>query len=153
MLHLGRARALSGDLEGGIALVEEAAATYEKAGSRMGLLEARTRLAEICVFAGRTEAASDALAAARLLEQTIGETPISAMIDRVEVTLEAGRSPERALALLGAAMDRARALGASFDLLVLLTLADRLDQGRTGEEADLLARELAVVSLVVLPER
>ena len=153
MLHLGRARALSGNLEDGIELVEEAAATYDKAGSRMGLLEARTRLAEICVFAGRTRAASEALTTARLLEHTIGETPISAMIDRVEVTLEAGRSRERARALLGAATDRARALGASFDLLVLLTLADRLDQRRRSEEADTLARDLGVINLVVLPER
>ncbi len=153
MLHLGRARALSGDLEGGIALVEEAAATFDKAGAPIGLLEARTGLAEICAFAGRTQAASEALAAARALEQTIGETPLSAMMDRVEVTIEAGRSPERVRNLLGAAMDRARALGASFDLLVLLTLADRLDQGHWGEEAGLLARDLGVVSLVVLPKR
>jgi class 3 adenylate cyclase/tetratricopeptide (TPR) repeat protein len=153
MLHLGRAQALSGDLEGGIALIQAAAATFEKAGIQMGLLESRTRLAEIYVFAGRAHEAAGALAAARLLDQAIGETVISAMIDRVEVTLSAIETPEGARDLLVPAMDRARTLGASFDLLVLLTLADRLDQGRWAEWAEDLARELGVVNLTVLPEQ
>jgi class 3 adenylate cyclase/tetratricopeptide (TPR) repeat protein len=152
MLHLGRALALSGELEDGLTLIEAAAVTYEKSSLPIGLLEARARMAEICTLAGRNAEAADAIAEARLLETKIGETPLSALIDRIEVTLEAGRSPERARALLGPAMERARALGASFDLLVLMALSQRLHEQHGDAEADLLAHDLGVVRLVVLPE-
>jgi len=152
MLQLGRAQALLGDLEQGIAHIETAAATFDEVNVPMASLEARARLAEVLAAAGRTVPALEALATARTHDEALGESPMTAIIDRVEVTLASRDDPDTARTLLGPAMERARRLGASYDLLVLLTLAERLGAGSGDSEADAISRDLGVVRLVVLPD-
>ena len=152
MMQLGRAQALLGDLDQGVVRIEAAVVTFDQVNVPMASLEARARLAEVLTAADSTERAVEALAVARALDAELGESPMTAIIDRVEVTLEAGRDPARARELLGPALDRARDLGASYDLLVLLTLADRLGMGDGGDEAAAISRNLGVVELVVVPD-
>jgi class 3 adenylate cyclase/tetratricopeptide (TPR) repeat protein len=151
MLHLGRARSLTGELDEGVALIEKAAALFDKVNVPIASLEAFARLAEVLYVGGRTQAANEALARARELDGALGESPLSALVDRMGVTLEADRDPDAARSLLGPARARAEELGASYDVLVLLRLEERLDPGSSSDAADELARQLGVVKLVALP--
>ena len=151
-LHLGRARALQGKLEEGIALMRAAAATFEDIQLLVGSLDAHARLAEALVFGDRAEAAT-ALAEARQTELALGETPLSALVDRIDATLAAAIGDrDRAAAMLDPGLERARRLGASYDVLVLLVLGERLGVVPETDEALRLTGELDIVELPVLPD-
>jgi hypothetical protein len=69
----------------------------------------------------------------------------------VELTLAVASGDEpRAVAALDDALARARAVGAKYDLLLLLALAEHLGFTDGAAERDELARELGVVDLVAL---
>jgi len=151
-MHLGRARVLLGDTEAGLDQVNAAIRQFADAGIQMGSLEARGHLAEVLAVAGRHEEASAALRAARSLERTLGESPVTSLLDRVEITLLSSSGREQsARGLLDAAVGRARSLGATYDLFVLLTLAQRLGCEDDDAERTSLSGALGIVNLAVLP--
>jgi hypothetical protein len=132
--------------------MRDAAATFEDIQLLVGSLDAHARLAEALVFGDRVEAAT-ALAEARQTELALGETPLSALVDRVDATLAAAVGDrDRAAAMLDPAVERARRLGASYDVLVLLVLGERLGVVQEPEEASRLTGELDIVELPVLPD-
>jgi len=153
MLHLGRARAFLGRYDDGVAMLRAAGAVFDDAQTLIGSIEARARLAEVSAVAGEIEVGAASLEEARELERTLGDTPFTALLDRVEVTLAvvSGDVP-RARAHLEDSLPRARGLGAKYDLMLLLALAQRLeiaDAELTSEQSELVA-ELGVVDLVAL---
>jgi tetratricopeptide (TPR) repeat protein len=150
-LHLGRARAFLGRYDEGAEMLRTAAGVLDDAHALVGSIEARARLAEVSAFAGEIDAAAASLDEARQLERTLGDTPFTVLLDRVSVTLAAvaGDAP-RAIAELEHSIARARGVGAKYDLLLLLAIAEHLGVGDGGRERDELARELGVVDLVAL---
>jgi len=151
-MHLGRARALAGDTSAGTEQIGAAARQFAEAGIQMGMLEARGHLAEVLVVEGDLSAADAALREARAAERSLGESPVSALLDRVEIAaLLAAGDLAGARRLLDGAIARARGLGATYDLFVLLTLGARAgDDGDDAERATL-AGALGIVDLVVVP--
>ena len=154
-MHLGRARAFLGDVDNGLETVRSAAATLDQAGAPIELLEGLCRVAEILVFAGRLPEAGAALAQAQDLEKNTEETHISSLVDRVELTLmiETGdllSARSRATAFL----ERARRVDASYDLLVMLTLLERLGVSSSApNEVAELTLNLRIVKLPMLENR
>ena len=141
-LHLARTRAFLGDYEAGLAMVQSATRTVDDARVLVGSIEARARLAEVSAHAGDVDRAAQALAEARELERELGETPLTILLDRVEVTLAAiVRDDRRLEARLPEALARARVEGAKYELLLLLELAARVGEGGDERErAELAAR-------------
>jgi class 3 adenylate cyclase/tetratricopeptide (TPR) repeat protein len=153
-VQLGRARVFRGDVDAGIAMVRSAVAAFDDIDTLTLSVESLAILAEVLVFAGQFVDAATTLAQGRALEQTLGETPISALLDRVEVTL-AVASGDRltAIARLDRSLDRARRMSAAFDSVVLTALATRIGvtdgiQGSPDIESD-----LGIVKLMMLPEQ
>jgi len=152
-MQLGRARAFLGDLDIGVEMERLAVTTFDEIGSVVECLEARARLAEVLVFARQFEEAQIVLTQARDLENAAEVTPLSSLLDRVALTL-AERSDDSATfrAQLDRFVDRARKLGATYDLVVMLALAGRLGAGEGDEEAVRLSKDLGVVKLAMLAE-
>jgi hypothetical protein len=151
LLHLGRARAFLGHHDEGVAMLRAAAGTFDDAQTLVGSVEARARLAEICAFAGHLDAGLAALDEARELERDLGETPFTVLLDRVDLTLAVRSGDEPcAVAQVERSIARARSLGAKYDLLLLLALAERLGIADSARERAELADELAVIDLVAL---
>lgn len=151
-LHLARTRVFLGDYEAGLAMLQAAITTVDDAHVLVGSIEARARLAEVSAFAGDADRAARALAEARALERELGETPLTVLLDRVEVTLAAmSGDPAHAAERLERAVARARNDGAKYDLLLLLVLADRMGLEGDERERDELAIELGVVRFAALP--
>jgi class 3 adenylate cyclase/tetratricopeptide (TPR) repeat protein len=153
MLSLGRARAFLGRHEDGVAMLRAAAAVFDDAQVLIGSIEARARVAEVSAVAGETELGTASLDEARELERALGDTPLTALLDRVEVTLAvvSGDVP-RARAHLEDSLPRARGLSAKYELMLLIALAQRIeiaDAELTREQEELVA-ELGVVDLVAL---
>jgi class 3 adenylate cyclase/tetratricopeptide (TPR) repeat protein len=146
-VHLGRARAVAGDPGAGVQLLRDTVAEFDGAGFGFPALDARAKLCEVLVLAGDTKAACVELVEARRAERALGTSAFAALLDRVEVVIEiaTGERDEAAARLTGA-IERARALGATYDLCVLLSLADRLGE-EGGTEAASLARSLGVVTV------
>jgi class 3 adenylate cyclase/tetratricopeptide (TPR) repeat protein len=146
-VHLGRATALGGDPESGARLLSEAVEQFDGAGLGFAALDARAKLAEVLVLAQDHHGACSMLDEARRAERALGTSAFATLLDRVEVVVEvtSGQRDE-AVALLATATKRARELGATYDLCVLLSLADRLGE-EGGAEAASLARSLGVVSV------
>jgi class 3 adenylate cyclase len=151
-LQLGRASAFNGDLEGGLALVRAAGSTLDEINSHLESFEARARLAELLVFAGRLDEARTIVDQTRVLEVGIGETLLSPLLDRVELTLAAS-SGDRATvrARLDAYAERARAMGTDYDTLVMLAVSELLGDARVRPEVAQLSQKLGVVTLPMLP--
>jgi tetratricopeptide (TPR) repeat protein len=152
-LHLGRAQAFLGRFEDGITVLRSATGVFDESQVLIGSIEARARVAEVSAVAGDLETGTASLEEARELERTLGDTPFTALLDRVEVTLAlaSGDTP-RALTQLEESVPRAREVGAKYDLMLLLALAERLeiaDAELSNERAEL-ADELGVVDLVAL---
>jgi class 3 adenylate cyclase/tetratricopeptide (TPR) repeat protein len=146
-VHLGRATALAGDPIAGTALLRAAVEQLDGSGQGFAALDARAKLAETLVLARDTVGARTALDDARLAERTLGTSAFATLLDRVEVLVEiASGERDEAAALLAKAAQRARDLGATYDLCVLLSLADRLGE-EGGTEAAALARRLGVVAV------
>jgi class 3 adenylate cyclase/tetratricopeptide (TPR) repeat protein len=151
-MHLGRARALLGDLGPGVQQVNSAIRLFSDAGIHMGALEAKGHLAEVLVLAGSLDEATRVLADARTMERALGDSPISSLLDRVEITaLVASGDLDAARGLLDAALERARTSGAIFELFVLLALGSQMGGAVTDAERTSLSRALGIVSLDVLP--
>ncbi len=155
--QLGRTRAFLGDVNGGLTIIRTATATLEEIGSQYESLEALARLAEVLVFAGRLAEARPALRRARDLEHEVGDTPLSALIDRIELTL-ALASGDGTIddSELDRFLERARGLDATYEELVVLVLMERSGMERSGhrtrhEQVERLTRDLGVVTLPMLP--
>jgi class 3 adenylate cyclase/tetratricopeptide (TPR) repeat protein len=152
MLHLGRAHVFSGDVETGQMIVDRATAILLDARWLGGALEARVRQAEVAAFAGRLDDAQDALAAGRELERTLGEPQFAPLADRIELTLAiANGDLDSAQGLVDAAVASALGANALYDVLLMLTLADRIGVGEHQQERQELSRRLGVVELAPLP--
>ncbi len=150
-MQLGRARVFSGDLDGGLALVHSAVATLDEIGSRMELLDAEARLAEALVFSGRLAEAESELAEARHLARQVGETPLSATLERVELTLALVAGDRGAFeARLNGSLAHAEELEATYDALVLIALAERHGVRESRAQVARLSRELGVLELPML---
>jgi class 3 adenylate cyclase/tetratricopeptide (TPR) repeat protein len=149
--HLGRARAFLGDVDGGLVMTHSAVNTLAEIGSPIESLDALSRVAEVLVFAGRLTEARAALVKARDVERNAEETQVSALVDRVELTL-AAESGDRGLvrARCEGFLERAERLGASYDVLVFLTLLERLGVRQGDPEVARLTQELGVVALPML---
>jgi len=83
----------------------------------------------------------------------LGETPLTVVLDRIEVTLAAASGKrDDAIAALDAAVPRARRLRADYDLLLLLELGAQLGHNDSEVERANLTRTLGVVQFVALPD-
>ena len=150
---LGRATAFHGDLEGGIALERSALASFNEIGSHMESLEAYARLAEVLVFGRRFPEAEDALALAHELERHVGHNPLGPLVERVELTLAASSADSTTrFANLDGFLDRAEALGANYEALVVLIFAERLGDASRHAEIRRLMDELGIVTLPMLAD-
>jgi tetratricopeptide (TPR) repeat protein len=151
-MQLGRATAFQGDIDAGLALIGSALSTFDEIGAPFEALEALARTAEVLVFGGRLSEARAALGKARVVQRAFGETPITALIERVGLTLAAasGEGPPSASAL-----DDFRALAerldATYDQLVVLSLPGRRADGKRLADLSRLTRDLGVVRLPMLP--
>jgi tetratricopeptide (TPR) repeat protein len=149
--QLGRTRAFLGDVDDGVTIIREATATLDEIGSHYELLEARARLAEVLAFAGRFAEAWAALRHARELEHEVGDTPLTALIDRIELTLDVvtgdrpidGADVERFL-------ERARAFDATYEELVVLAVMEHSGDVTRQDQMARLTRDLGVVRLPML---
>jgi predicted ATPase/class 3 adenylate cyclase len=152
MLQLGRVLAFTERTEQGMTTLRTAATIFDDAHSLFGSLEARARLAEIATHAGDLDTAANALAEARDLERTLGETPLSALLDRIEITREfAAGATARAIELLAPAIARAERLGAAYDLFVMLGLSETLGLDPYADLRAELTRQLGIVRLAAIP--
>ena len=150
-IHLGRARAFLGDVDGGLAIIGSAVNTLAEIGSPIESLDALSRVAEVLVFAGRLPEARAALVEAREMERNAEETQVSAIVDRVELTLAAQSSDDGSVtARMEGFLDRALVLGAIYDVLVVLTLLQRLGVRQNDAEVARLTQDLGVVALPML---
>lgn len=152
--HLGRARAFLGDIDGGLATIEKAARTLREIGSHYESLDAHARLAEVLVWANRHEEARTALQRARVFEKDVGDTPLSALIDRIELTLLCA-SVDRVPGAeeLGRFCARATSFDAIYEELVVLSLVERSGDRSHHAEVEQLCRDLGVVTLPMLSDR
>jgi hypothetical protein len=144
--QLGRALAFHGDCDGGLVLLRSAVGILDEIGAPYEALEAYTRLAEILVFAGRLTEARSVLDRARELERGVGESLLAPRVDRLELTLAASDGGVRP-ADLESFLERARRVGATYDELVVLALAERSGDRAQHEQFSRLARALGVVRL------
>ncbi len=152
-MQLGRALAFLGEREAGLELVEGAAATFDEIGARLESLEARARHAEVLAHAGRFAEAAASLRSARQLELHVGESSHAALLDRVALTIAAGRGDRsRFAAGLEQCLERALGLGADYDVLVVLALAEATGDSRRAAERARLETRLGVVRLAPLPQ-
>jgi class 3 adenylate cyclase/tetratricopeptide (TPR) repeat protein len=146
-VQLGRAQAFLGDVEEGLSLLRAALATLDKIGSHYESLEACARLAEVLVFGGRLDEGSDALARARQLERDVGETPLTPLIERVEMMLVAARGSESPRFAVEEFLERAKGFGATYEGVVVLALAERSGERVHHDELIRLEHDLGVVRL------
>jgi ATP/maltotriose-dependent transcriptional regulator MalT len=151
-LHLGRATALAGDPAEVARLLRETLEQLEATGIGLLALDARAKLVEVLVLAGDHAAARTVLAEARRAERALGTSAFATLLDRVEAVLLVAEDDERAIAHVRDATARARDLGATYDLCVLLSLAEGLGDGGGAEAADI-ARGLGVVTIPSLASR
>jgi class 3 adenylate cyclase/tetratricopeptide (TPR) repeat protein len=150
-VELARVSAFMGELDGAVGMLQSAQETFDKIGSFFHAVEVRARLAEVLVFGGRCAEARQALGLARDVQRTGPETPLSALVDRVELTLEvACGQREAALHRLGYCLEHTRKLGAAYDELVILALAARLGVGSDYDDPTTLREDLGVVRLPML---
>jgi class 3 adenylate cyclase/tetratricopeptide (TPR) repeat protein len=151
-LQFGRAQAFLGDVEGGLAMIRAAIAGFDEIGSHFDSFEARIKLVEVLAFAERYVEACTELAAVHALERTLGETPLTTLIGRVELLLNASlgdgavRTSE-----LDDYLERAHELGAIYEELVVIAFMERLGDLRHHEDLVRFMRDLGVVRLPMLP--
>jgi class 3 adenylate cyclase/predicted ATPase len=147
-LQLGRAKAFLGDVEGGLSMMQTAVASFDDIGSHFDTLEARARLAEVLVFAEQFVDARSELASIRDLERTVGETPLTPLIERVELLLDAS-SGDRVVpaAELDAYLERAHDHGAIFEETVVIAFMERLGDRRHHDKLVRYMHDLDVVRL------
>ena len=151
-LQLGRTRSLLGRLDDGIELLESAIEMFERLEVRGGAAEAWARIAEVHLVNGAPQAAEEALGEARALGATLDDSQLDLLCARIEATASVVRGDNATARLqLENAVIAARNIDASYELLLLLTLADRLDGDGFAAERDELQRALGVVELVPLP--
>ncbi len=150
-LQLGRTRALLGRLDEGLKLLKSAIEMYERLEVRGGAAEAWARIAEVHLVSGALEEAEAALGKARALGATLGDAQLDVVLDRIEAALSVVRGDEvTARRQVEQALVAARSIDASYELLLLLTLDERLGGDGSAAERDELQRALGVVELVPL---
>jgi class 3 adenylate cyclase/tetratricopeptide (TPR) repeat protein len=151
-VQLGRTRALLGRPDQGIELLQSAIEMYERLEVRRGAAEAWARIAEVHLVSGASNEAEDALSKARELGGTLADSLLDLLFARIEATASIVRG-DRAAAerQLEQAVLAARRIDASYELLLLLALEERLGGSGSASERDELQRALGVVELVPLP--
>jgi class 3 adenylate cyclase/tetratricopeptide (TPR) repeat protein len=152
-MQLGRVMTFNGDVASGLILVRDAGSVFDEINAHMESFEARARLAEVLVYTGRLDEAHDVLAEARTLEVQVGETLVTPLLDRIELTLAACSGD---LAWVRSRIDGvvagARAMGSAYDALVVLSVLELLGNAGVRPEVARLSRELGVVRLPMLPD-
>lgn len=144
-LYIATAHAQLGDASFGLGRFDVARDHYREAeqlftglGDRQRRLETQLKLAEVDVAQGRSEQAQQSITQVleQAREQQFGPLEIQALLQGAEIALEAAQG----IALLDTALERARALGQSGDLIrVSIALAGRyLDAGDRAGAAPLL---------------
>jgi tetratricopeptide (TPR) repeat protein len=151
-MQLGRVITFNGDVASGLILLRGAGSVFDEIKAHIESLEARARLAEVLVYTGRLDEARDVLAEARALEVEVGETHISPLLDRIELTLAAS-SGETAwvTSRVDDVVAGARAMGSVYDVLVVLSVLELLGDAGIRPEVARLSKELGVVRLPMLP--
>jgi class 3 adenylate cyclase/tetratricopeptide (TPR) repeat protein len=148
-MHLGRALAFAGDVEGGIAMLGEAAEAFVAADAHADLAEARARIAEVLLVSGAVADAAGVLAEARGSADVVAETPLGVLLDRVELAIRAAAGEAVPADLPERLAERARRINAAFDLCATALLADRLGVPLSADDAQLV-RELGIVNQVAV---
>jgi class 3 adenylate cyclase/tetratricopeptide (TPR) repeat protein len=147
-MQLGRARAFYDDVEDGISMLRTAIVSLDEIGSHFEALEARTCLVEVLVFAARFPEARAELSVIRDRQRALGETLLTPMIERVELTLEASSGDGGVpTSELDGFLERAQDLSATYEQLVVMALMERLGDHRHHEELVRIAHDLGVVRL------
>jgi class 3 adenylate cyclase/tetratricopeptide (TPR) repeat protein len=149
--QLGRAQAYLGDVDAGLATLDAATTTLSEIDSHYESLDARARIAEVLVFAGRFPEARTTLAQVRELERDFRDAPVSVLIDRVELSLAVTSGvPAVDASEFDRFLERARGLDATYDELVVLALMERSGDHAHHDEVLRLTRDLGVVELPML---
>jgi hypothetical protein len=151
-LQLGRLQAFLGDIEDGLAMMRAAIAGFDEIGSHFDSFEARVRLVEVLTFAEQYVEACAELTSVHALERTVGETPMTPLIGRVELLLSASMG-DRVVPTseLDAYLEHAHDLGAFYEELVVIAFMERLGDQRHHEKLVRLMHDLGVVRLPMFP--
>jgi tetratricopeptide (TPR) repeat protein len=153
-MTLGRTRVFLGDVDSGFTLLLSAASALDEIGSPMDRLEVQARLAEALIFTGRYDEARMAFEKARDLERSSTGTTLSPLVDRIELSLAiATGETSSAISSVESALERARQVGADYEVLMVQALAERVGTGEGDEEAARLRRDLGVVRLPMFGDR
>jgi class 3 adenylate cyclase/tetratricopeptide (TPR) repeat protein len=149
-MHLGRALALGGDVDNGIAMLGDAAQAFLDVDARTDLAEARAHIAEVLLASGAVEEAAAVLAEARASADITDETPLGVLLDRLEVTIRAATGEPVGSDLVEQIVVRARRLNAMFDLRAALILSERLGLPHAEDKEADLVRGLGIVDEIAL---
>ena len=153
-MALGRARVFLGDVDTGFALLLSASSALDEVGSPMERLEVQARLAEALIFSGRHEEAKVAFEKARDLERASTDTPLSSLVDRIELSLAiATGETSSVMSSLDPALERARQTGADYEVLMMRALAQQAGSGDGDEETARLRQDLGVMRLPMIDYR
>jgi hypothetical protein len=151
-MHLGRTKWFLGEADSGEELLRTAIAIFDDIGAPVDGVEARARLAEALLSGGRLQEARQVLEQARAREDAVAESPVAALLDRVQMTIAAASGDdEEVRSTLDGVLERARAVGATYDLLVDVVAAGHLGVIGDLDEARQLSRQLGIVNLPMLP--
>jgi hypothetical protein len=149
--QLGRAQAFLGDVDAGLKTLHAASTTLTDIDSHYESLDARARVAEVLVFAGRFPEARTTLAQLRQLERDFTDSPVAALIDRVELSLEVSSGKTAIDASeFDRFLERARDVSATYDELIILELMERSGDRTHHDEIVRLTQDLGVVTLPML---
>jgi tetratricopeptide (TPR) repeat protein len=147
-MALGRTKVFLGDVETGFALLQSASSALDEVGSRMERLEVQARLAEALIFTGQHEEAKIAFDKARDLEHSSTGTRLSSLVDRIELSLAiATGDTSPAISCLDPVLERARKVGADYEVLMIRALANQVGCRDGDEESARLRQDLGVVRL------
>jgi tetratricopeptide (TPR) repeat protein len=150
-MALGRTLVFLGDVDSGFALLLLASSALDEVGSPMERLEVQARLTEALLFAGRRDEAKIAFDRARDLERSSTGTRLSSLVDRIELSLAiaTGQTPW-VMSCVDPVLERARQVGAGYEVLMIRALAKQVGSGDGDEESARLRRDLGVVRLPMI---
>ena len=83
----------------------------------------------------------------------MGHNPLAPLVERVELTLAASSADSRTFfANFGGFVDRAESIGATYEALVVMVIAERLGDANRNAEILRLMDELGIVALPMLAD-
>jgi class 3 adenylate cyclase/tetratricopeptide (TPR) repeat protein len=151
-MQLGRTLAFNGDVEGALTLLRGASSELDEINAHIEACEARARVVEVLVYAGRLDEARDVLREARALEVEVGETHVSPLLDRIELTLAASTGDHPwVTSRFDEIITRARAMGSDYDALVALSVLGLIGDESVRPEVARLSKVLDVIRVPMLP--